>query len=361
MPQRATVSPPDVIVLGAGLVGLACAAALSERSLRVLLIGESRAGEASPAAAGMLAPSLEPAAAAAQRFALAARDKYPEYLARLAERTGSSIATVRAGILQVALSESSAETQRRALGHEGVWVDAHELALAEPALSHAAGATHHPRDGAVDNVGLIAALERLLELDPRVTRTRGHAVGIALGLSRIGIILDGGSRLEADWLVLAAGAWAGTLDGMPRAVPIEPVRGQMISLAGTPVRHVIYGPSGYLVPRGRETLVGATMERAGFDSSLTPEGRANLSDAAREICPALAGPVVRHWSGLRPMTPDGQPIIGPDPAFPRLIYACGHSRHGVLLAPLTGDCVGALVTGGGVTVDLTPFRIERVA
>ncbi|MDQ6887394.1 MAG: FAD-dependent oxidoreductase [Gemmatimonadota bacterium] len=358
MPHRTAL--PDVIVLGGGLVGLASAAALSERSLRVLLIGERRAGEASPAAAGMLAPSLEPAAGAAQRFAVAARDHYPEYLQRLSDRSGVSIAQARGGILQVALSDSAAEVQQQhAVGHDRLWLNAAELSVAEPALSHASGATHYPRDGAVDNVALIAALERLLEKDPAVTRVHGRAARVATDQSHIGVVLDDGTTLEADWLVLAAGAWTGLLGDVPRKLPVEPVRGQMVSLSGAPVRHVTYGPRAYLVPREHETLVGATVEHVGFDCSLTPEGRAILTDAAREISSALSGPVVRQWSGLRPMTPDGQPIIGPDPAEPRLIYACGHSRQGVLLAPLTGSCIAALVSREPAPFDLTPFRVDR--
>jgi glycine oxidase len=162
--------------------------------------------------------------------------------------------------------------------------------------------------------------------------------------------------------VLAAGAWSPLIEGLPRPLPVEPLRGQMISLAASPVRHVVYGHDGYLVPRGDMTLVGATMEHVAFDVSTTAEGVAGLRAAAAELCPALAGlPVAKAWAGLRPVSPDFLPIIGRDPDSPSLIYACGHSRNGVLMAPLTADCVAALLVGETPPASLAAFGIERFA
>jgi glycine oxidase len=167
----------------------------------------------------------------------------------------------------------------------------------------------------------------------------------------------------AEMVVLAAGAWSSTITGLPRAVPVEPVRGQMIAYAGSPLRRAVYGPTGYVVPRtnGR-TLVGATTERAGFESTTTPEGIARLERTAGEILPQFANVQPAHaWAGLRPISADLQPILGADPDEPRLLYATGHSRNGVLMTPLTADCIAALLAGEPPPVDIRDFSIERFA
>jgi glycine/D-amino acid oxidase-like deaminating enzyme len=104
------------------------------------------------------------------------------------------------------------------------------------------------------------------------------------------------------------------------------------------------------------------MEHVGFDVGNTPEGKAALATAAAQISPALArARTVDQWSGLRPMTPDFLPILGRDPDFPTLVYACGHSRNGILLGPLTGECVAALACDEAPALDITPFSISRFA
>jgi glycine oxidase len=162
-------------------------------------------------------------------------------------------------------------------------------------------------------------------------------------------------------MVLATGAWARAMDGLPRSLPVEPVRGQMMSVVSKALRHVVYGGHGYVVPRadGR-TLIGATVERVGFDAAFTDEGVAAVRAMGGAIAPSLADArMLNAWAGLRPMTPDGLPVIGHDPARPALVYACGHSRNGVLLAPITGDVVADLVTGTTPRLDLAPFSVER--
>jgi glycine oxidase len=161
--------------------------------------------------------------------------------------------------------------------------------------------------------------------------------------------------------VLAAGAWSGTIAGLPRAVPVEPVRGQMLAYPACPLTRAVYGPTGYVVPRpdGR-TLVGATMERAGYESITTAAGIARLERTAAEIVPGFASlEPSTAWAGIRPMSPDGQPILGADPVEPRLVYATGHSRNGVLMTALTGDCIGALLAGEPPPADLSAFAPDR--
>lgn len=102
------------------------------------------------------------------------------------------------------------------------------------------------------------------------------------------------------------------------------------------------------------------MEDVGFDASTTKEGVEKVRSAAEEICPSLSrSKTTRSWAGLRPVTPDLLPILGPDPEYPSIIYACGHSRNGVLMAPLTGDLIADLVTATPLSLDLAQFRPGR--
>ena len=351
----------DVAIVGGGLVGLATAAALSARGARITLIAAHHAGEASRAAAGMLAPGVERSTGPAHDFAVAARDLYPSYVEALAEVTGTLVPLDRSGILELAATEEAARAKRAAMPPDAEWLGAAAVHALEPHLAPVAGAVLHSGDGAVDNVALVRTLREFAEASPSITTVDERATALDLEDERPVIHLAAGGRVVATRVVLAAGAWSSTLDGLPRALPVEPVRGQMLGLSGVPVRHVTYGPHGYIVPRvGSTTLVGSTMEHVGFEVGTTTDGERALGAAAAEICPSLASAHVREqWSGLRPMTPDFLPIIGPDPDVPALLYACGHSRNGILLGPLTGECVAALASGEEPAVDLQAFAISR--
>jgi glycine oxidase len=127
-----------------------------------------------------------------------------------------------------------------------------------------------------------------------------------------------------------------------------------------PIRHVTYGAGGYLVPRQSTVLVGATSEEAGFASVTTSRGLNDLRAIAARAIPVLAhATVVEHWAGLRPVSPDGLPIVGADPARPELFYACGFSRNGILFAPWAADHLATELADGTRMEALAPFRIER--
>jgi glycine oxidase len=350
----------EVIVVGGGLIGLATAAALAERNVSVTLIGEPRPGEASPAAAGMLAPSVERATGPAHEFGVAARDRYPSFVDFLAEKVGVRVPLNRLGILQVALSAKGIKGLKKTALPTSSWLDAKELHDLEPALSHGLGAVFSPDDGAVDNTILVAALEALCAASDRITRVAGVAVSLDPKKDSCTVRTESGDRYTARRVVIAAGAWAGQISGARFARAVVPARGQLVSYSASPLRHVAYGPSGYVVPRGDLTIGGSTMENVGFDASTTKEGVKKVRAASEEICPSLASArETRAWAGLRPVTPDMLPIIGPDPESPSVLYACGHSRNGVLMAPLTGDLMADLVTESPLSHDLSQFRADR--
>jgi glycine oxidase len=350
----------EVIVVGAGLIGLTTSVALAERGVFVTLIGQRRPGEASPAAAGMLAPSVERASGAAHDFGVAARDRYPSYVDFLADRTGLVVPLNRLGILQVALSAKGIKGLKKSVLATSRWLDAKELAELEPTLSHGLGAVFNPDDGAVDNVALLGALQRLIAASDHIKSVQDVVTAIEAGGDSATVKTASRATYAARHVVLAAGAWAGQIAGAKFARAVMPARGQLVSYSSSPLRHVAYGPRGYVVPRGDQTIGGTTMENVGFDATTTPEGIKRVRAAAEEICPSLAlSERAAPSAGLRPVTPDLLPIIGADPERPSLIYACGHSRNGVLMAPLTGDIIADLVTGTPLSRDLSQFRPDR--
>lgn len=367
-PQRATPVPAaDVIVVGGGLAGLTTALACAGRGLAVTLISGTHRGAASAASAGVLGPSIGrgPKGGRVGRFMFAARDRYPSFLAQLRDDTGVHVPLV-SGALEVAFNETHlAELRARAAALPDARVlDSAAVAALEPALVPVAGALHHPRDGAVDVGALLAALTEAARSTARITVVRASVRALSgIRSSLPDVILDEGGHLVAPSIVIAAGAWVGEIDALPRPLPVRPVKGEIALIDGAaPVGHVVFGAGGYLVPRDGGLLVGATSEDAGFDAEPTVAGAAALAETER----ALLGdrratlPFAARYCGLRPMTPDGYPILGADPEAPALHYACGYSRNGVLVSPLAADCLAALIAGDDPGFDLTPFAVERL-
>jgi glycine oxidase len=308
----------------------------------------------------MLAPSVERAAGPAHDFGIAARDRYPSYIEFLAERSGIRVPLNRLGILQVALSEKGIKGLKKTAPETARWLDAKELRELEPALAHAVGAMFNPDDGAVDNTVLLSALSKLVSKNARIETLNDSVTEVEPRESSATVRTKSGTSHSARHVVLAAGAWIGQISGARLGGAVVPSRGQLVSYSTCPLTHVAYGPRGYVVPRGDSTIGGSTMENVGFDASTTREGVEKVRSAAEEICPSLSrGSATRSWAGLRPVTPDMLPILGPDPEHKSLIYACGHSRNGVLMAPLTGDLVADLVTGTPLSFDLSQFRPGR--
>jgi glycine oxidase ThiO len=350
----------DVIIAGQGVIGLCAALAIADRNRSVLIVGEPATGEASSAAAGMLAPSVERASAEADTFGIAARDRYPSYLDYLRELSPVDVALNRSGILQVALSPAGEKGLRKSAPSTSTWLDRDELVRIEPALCHALGAVHNPLDGCVDNVALMKALLDAVRISPLITLQTGRVTTVDSTPHSVTVRLSDSGSFSASTLVVAAGAWSGQIKGAPFGAAVSPAKGQLVQYTGVPLSHVTYGPRGYLVPRGTATIAGSTMERTGFDASTTDEGIAKVRSAAAEIVPAFrAAEPENAWAGLRPVTPDMLPLIGPDPARPSIIYACGHGRNGILMAPLTGDLVADLVTASPLPYNLAQFRPDR--
>jgi glycine oxidase len=178
-----------------------------------------------------------------------------------------------------------------------------------------------------------------------------------------GVRLKDGALLEADAVVLAAGAWSSLVPGAGLgAQAVVPARGQMVQLQLPPgtLSHVLFTGRGYLVPRrdGR-VLAGSTLEFVGFEKQVTVEGLRSILALAVDAVPALAQATISaQWAGFRPYTADGLPLLGEGPTQ-RLFFATGHHRNGILLAPITARIVADAVLGRPPMFGLGPFAPAR--
>jgi len=362
---------PDVIVVGAGLIGLGIAYELAKRDVAVTVYDRDEpARAASWAGAGMLAPFSEATPDAAM-LALC-RDSlalYPEFVAELRERTGVDARFRRDGTLHVALDRARlvelaahAETFR-ANGGDVAVLDRGDVLAREPLLAkNLAGALFVANEAQVDNRRLGRALLAGCEsLGVRFARV--DQLALECDARRVRGVRTAHGFATAATVINAAGAWAGELAGVPdRArVPVRPVAGEMLALAvpRDAVRTVVWLGHRYLVPRGDgRLLVGATAEPRGFDARVTAGGMHDLLDAALAVAPALASfAVVETWAGLRPGSHDGRPYLGAT-TLDGYVVATGHFRNGILLAPITASLIADLVTGGDMGA-LAPFAPAR--
>ena len=367
---QAGMASADCIVVGGGIIGCSIALALADRGVAVTVIDRGApGGEASWAAGGILAPQAEAHGAGALFELLReSRRRWPDFARALGDRSGVDVGYRQEGTLVVALDDAEAEPLRararwqRALGLTVETLEGGALARLEPALAPATLALRFADDHQVDNrcvmralvAGCVHAGVRFVRGQVRRLRHDGRRI--------FGVDADGGAR-DAHSVVLAAGAWTSQLEGLPaRAGTITPVRGQMIELRtpAAPLRHVVFGAGGYLVPRADGRLLcGSTEEHVGFVKEVTADGLGSLRARAARLCPTLATlPVAGRWCGLRPASADALPYIGAT-ALAGLYLASGHFRNGVLLAPLTADIVAALVTGEAVPVDVSALSPAR--
>ena len=351
----------ELIVVGGGAIGAACARELARSGRQVLLLERgSNDGASWRAAAGMLAPQIE-AGKDDPLFSLgiAGRQRYATLAAELRENTGIDIHFWQEGIARLATEERDIPSLQARVawqceqGHRAEWVEQAELEIRWPWMGPGHGALWAPDEAALHPATLVHALLEDARQAGAVIRT-DRITHVECRGGRVTSVRGQAGTYSADQVVIAAGAWGPLISGLPRPLPIVPIRGQMVAFAwpgGVP-RSIVYGSQVYLVARGEEAVAGSTMENAGFDARVTDEGVQSIVDAAIKLCPALRGlDVRRSWAGLRPMTPDGLPIVGKEPGTAGLWYAAGHGRNGILLAGITGLIIARLVNG----LDPPPF------
>ena len=344
-----------VVVVGAGIIGCAVAYELARRGARVQVLDRRAVGQgATQASAGVLAPYLEAHARPLVELGARSLALYDEFVARVVEDSGAAVQYVRSGTLEVADGEASfarLQAKGRAYAAAGVPVDVLAGAAvreAEPRLAGrvAGGLLVHPH-GFVGATDLAGALQR-------AAGARGVTFVTSTAVARVsrqggGLRVDtGGDVIACERVVLAAGSWSGrvAIDGA-ETIPVRPVRGQLLHLGwpARPLSRVVWAAHCYLVPWTDGTvLAGATIEDVGFDERVTVSGVRQLLDMAQAIVPGVGEAWFREARvGLRPATPDELPVVGRSARLPGLVYATGHYRNGILLAPLTAALVAGLV------------------
>ena len=366
---------PDVVVAGAGVVGLSVAWRAAQRGLSVAVVDDAPGTGASYAAAGMLAPVAEAAYGEEPLVELsrASLALYPAFVAELEAAAGAPVGLRTAGTLVVGFDEDDARALEQTHAfHVELGLDATRLTpracrAQEPSLSPRLRAGvrisgDHSVEPRALHVALLAA-----GAAAGVRLVAGRVASLAVDEGRAtGLHLEDGGTLVAGQTVLALGAWSGRLPGLPDgAVPVRPVKGQILRLQGTPllegtVRALVRGRSVYLVPYGADRLVvGATVEEQGFDPRVTAGAVLDLLRDATEVVPGLTElALVETLARWRPGTPDNGPLLGRS-AVPGLVLATGHYRNGVLLAPLTGQVVADVLAGGALTGPAAGFAGDR--
>jgi glycine oxidase len=366
----------NVVIVGAGVAGLGIGWKLAQAGANVTILERAQAGRgATTASGGMIAAAAElghadtPEAAFAKR----ANDLWPDFVAQLEAQSGISVDYRKSGSLMVALKtggcphahgdakpdvdkgghghgDHGGQPNPHAQGADVAMLTADQARAMEPMLREdIAGALWAPHEAQIDTHALVRALVAAFvkaggkilanETAVRIEIEGGRAIGV-----RTPFALH-----CADAYVLAAGAWTSRVEGLPpEAVPpVIPIKGEIVVLAppaGAALpKHVVWGNDIYVVPRGGQLLVGATMERAGFDTSKTPEAYRWLLRQSAGLMPALKGwDVAEHWVGLRPATPDGMPILGPT-VVGGLYVASGQFRNGILFAPAVAEAMSRLI------------------
>jgi glycine oxidase len=349
----------DVIIAGAGIIGVSLGLELRERGAKVLLLDRGEPGnEASSAAAGMLAATDPETPPALLPLALESARMFPEYVRKLEDLSGIKTDFRRQGAIAF-LDAASAPPEYTKLSGD-------DLRRLEPLLQSHVSQNHAPQshdrsaffvqEDSVDprllmRAAVSAARNRGVELranaEVKEIRSRGDQVEV----------VTDADVFAAGAVVNCRGAWSGA--------PVKPRKGQMLYVQPPRqnlLQHVVHAPDVYIVPRGSgKILVGATLEDVGFDKTVSAATIQDLLRAGARYLPELEpAPIIESWAGLRPGTPDDLPIMGRTET-PRVFVASGHFRNGILLAPITAKIMAGLVTGKAPGLDIRAFSPSRFA
>jgi glycine oxidase len=370
---------PDIVVVGAGIIGCAIALELASHERRVAVIERSVPGaEASTVAAGILAPHVEhPDDALMASLGEESRELHAAWATRFREAERIEVGFRRTGALVVghspgALDARVAHHASSGVSHERL--DGAGARALEPALSpRVESAILLPDEAQVEPPRLLRALALACEL-AGVRFVRSVVRGVRADGDRVrGVELEEGT-LDAPVVVIAAGSWTSLVPGAGGPLraggrggtlrDVHPVRGQLVHAEAHPrlVTRLVFGSGGYVVPRGDGRYVcGATTEEAGFERDATLGGIHQVIERALVVVPGLASArLAGHAVSFRPGTPDGRPLLGRG-ALDGLWIASGHYRNGILLAPITAALLGRAIRGQGEDprlAQLSPARFE---
>ncbi len=368
----------DVVIVGGGVIGGSIAFDLARRNLRVAVLDRQELmHEASWAAAGMLSPAPHhPTDIPLVPLARTSLGLFPKFVEAVEEasgirtsyRTGGAIEFICAGDAERELSTLVALHRGLGLSCEPLPLD--EANKMEPALGRdARAAALLPDECSIEPRSLGAAVIASAASAGASIFPGTHVASLILdGKKCAGVKTSSGEVFHAAQVVLAAGCWTSQISGAAQYAPTAPVLGQMVALryAGKPIRHVLRSERCYVVPRGAQSpqtvVLGSTLENAGYEKLVTSGGLEKILSGANALIPELAkAEIIETWSGLRPGTPDQLPILGPVD-IDGLVFATGHYRNGILLAPVTAKLIGEWIADGKTSPAwdvFSPMRFSR--
>jgi len=347
---NANVKTWDVIIIGAGIIGLSLAIELRKRGAHVLVVERGEPGREASHAAGMLADCGAEIPQALQVLATASARMYPEFVHELQDESGIRVDLREQGTLLLSPGDDGPDVSGSLPA---------PLRQLEPALADTDRPATFLKERSVDpralvNAALKAAKHRGVDIS-----SGSSVTAVVTSQGRVSGVSTDKTSYDAGNVVNCAGAWAGHFP--PLHFPARPVKGQMLAVAAPRLlRHVIRAPEVYLVPRsdGR-VLIGSTLEDAGYDKRTNASTIQRMHKAAIHLVPALeTARVLEDWAGLRPGTPDGLPILGVT-SVPGYFAATGHFRDGILLAPITAHLMSQLITDAKTDYDTSAFSAAR--
>ncbi|GAF12031.1 glycine oxidase ThiO [Bacillus sp. JCM 19046] len=364
----------QTVVLGGGVIGLSIALKLALEGIEVTLLEKQTCGgQASGAAAGMLAPFSEIGEDPDDffEFCLAGLREFKSWQQLVKDISGMDFDYSEVGSLHCVYHEAdllSLETRKawqEKYGAEMTILYQDQLAEQEPLLSKdIIGALYNSEEAHVYAPDYVKALEQACIKKGVIIFEELGDVSLAELEGTITLVTETGQTFSAQTLIVATGAWAHLqADRFHVKLPLYPIRGQICAYQFEEQRlnHIIYTSQGYLVPKANQTIVnGASEDIAGYRTDVTEKGIQRLLNWNKRMMPMLEEVEPFHtWAGLRPATQDGFPFIGRLTDYPNVYFACGHYRNGILLSAITAEVVKQELLGQELAISLESFRPER--
>jgi glycine oxidase len=367
-------STAEVVIVGGGVIGCAIAYYLCTSGVDVVVLDRGEIGaEASSAAAGLLAPlgSLSGSGAFADLL-LASFGLFPALVPELEDASGINLEFERTGALRIVRNPKHLPNLRermnawQPLGLQMQWLTRDEARQLEPLLApDVCAAIYAPEESQVKAAHVVKAFSIAAAHRGATLYSQREICGIQRKNAAVtGVLTSAGERIACNHMILATGAWAARCgEWLHIDLPVRPQQGQILSLQQPtpPLRSIVFGEAAYLTPKSEhKVIVGATREEAGFEKRLTASGVAWLLNTAIRIVPSFeSSQIDQMWAGLRPRTPDNQPILGPAPGWENVTLAAGHGSVGIMLSAITGKAIAESIVLGEVPQIVRPFALER--
>ncbi len=363
-------------IIGAGIIGLSIGWYLSKEGIDVTIFEKNEAGKgATWASAGMLAArsEIEPGEEYLLQLLIDSKNLWPSFAEELIQESKIDIGYRKEGTILIALDYDDASKLKshynylKKIGIDVEILSSEKILEIEPFLNpNLIMGLYSKEDHQVDNRLVTLALKEAFIKSGGILKERTEVKKVVITNDEIEGIIAKDEFYKFDFVILSAGAWSPLIEGIPKHVipPVRPVKGQALSIQMDPsnpiIKHVIWGPEAYLVPKNDGRLVvGATVEEVGFDNNITVSAVYSLLKACWEMVPSISEfPIKEIWSGFRPGSRDDAPILGPT-RIKGLIMATGHHRNGILLAPITAKGITEFIVKGVLPSYIKRFTLDR--